>query len=62
MNVIKLILISTFTILASFNVRAEVPIFLDGFEDLPTERDALVALYNRTALMVTTGTTTPIGW
>ena len=31
---IKLILISAFTILASFSVRAETPIFSDGFEKI----------------------------
>lgn len=48
MNLIKMILMSTFTMLASFSLRAELAIFLDGFEVLPTERDALVALYNST--------------
>jgi len=47
MSIIKLILISTFLILASFAVQAEAPIFIDGFE-APTECDALVALYNST--------------
>ena len=47
MSIIKLILISAFSILASFAVPAEAPIFINGFE-APTERDALVALYNST--------------
>ena len=47
MNIIKLILISAFSTLASFAVLAEAAIFIDGFE-APTERDALVALYNST--------------
>ena len=47
MNIIKLILISAFSIPASFAVLAEAAIFIDGFET-PTERDALAALYNST--------------
>ena len=47
MSIIKLILISAFSILASFAAQAETPIFIDGFE-APTERDALAALYNST--------------
>ena len=47
MNIIKLILISTFSILASFAVQAEASNFIDGFEAL-TEHDALVALFNST--------------
>ena len=47
MNIIKLILISTFLILASFAVQAEAAIFIDRFE-APTERDAPAALYNST--------------
>ena len=47
MNIIKLILISTFSILASFTVPAEAPIFINGFE-VPTELSALAALYNST--------------
>jgi hypothetical protein len=47
MNIIKLILISTFSILASFAVQAEAPIFINGFE-APTERDAPAALCNST--------------
>jgi len=48
MIVTKLVLRSTFTLLVSFSVRAEVPIFLDGFEDVPIEKAALIALYNST--------------